>query len=142
VTRLEPDSVPGTWFYFCQQQTPDMVWRPEWQVHANGATCIAAVDIEVPDMHEALARYAACAAVAGVAREDHVAFDLGSCVVRLRRNAGPARMSGLTFGCISLERVAALLDSAHLKFERSVGLITVDPAASFGAKLQFTDPAR
>ena len=142
VTRLEPDAVPGTWFYFCQQQTPDMVWRAEWQVHANGATCIAAVDVEVPVMHEALARYAACAAVAGVARNDHVVFDLGSCVVRLRQNDGPGRMTGLTFGCRSLERLTAVLDAANVQYEKAEGLITVDPAASFGAKLQFNVPAR
>ncbi len=142
VTRLEPDAVPGTWFYFCQQQTPEMVWRPEWQVHANGATCIAGVDIEVPDKDEALARYAGCAAVAGVARDGHVEFSLGTCVVRLHPADGPARMTGLTFGCCSLERVTAILDKANLKFEQAAGLVTVDPAASFGAKLQFTVPAR
>lgn len=28
---------PGGRVYFCEHGTPDLVWRPEWQVHENGA---------------------------------------------------------------------------------------------------------
>lgn len=142
VTRLEPDAVPGTWFYFCQQQTPDMVWRPEWQVHGNGATCIAAVDIELPDMAQALGLYAACAAAAPITEGNCTAFHLATCTLRLHPNSGPARMTGLTFGCTSLDQVARVLDEASLRFERIGNMLTVDPGACFGAKLQFMVPAR
>lgn len=35
------DALPGARLYFCQHLTPDLVWRPEWQSHANGATGFA-----------------------------------------------------------------------------------------------------
>lgn len=32
------DSFPAGRLYFCEHQTPDLIWRPEWQSHANGVT--------------------------------------------------------------------------------------------------------
>jgi hypothetical protein len=32
--------------YFCQHLTPELVWRPEWQAHANGVTTIKGLVIE------------------------------------------------------------------------------------------------
>ena len=42
-TRLDPAKVPMGRVYFCEHQTPDLVWRPEWQTHPNGAYAIAGV---------------------------------------------------------------------------------------------------
>jgi hypothetical protein len=35
--------------YFCEHQTPDLVWRPEWQIHPNGACAIARVVVATDD---------------------------------------------------------------------------------------------
>ncbi len=35
--------------YFCEHQTPDLVWRPEWQTHPNGACAIARVVVATAD---------------------------------------------------------------------------------------------
>ncbi len=35
--HLRSDVFPGGRVYFCEHGTPDLVWRPEWQDHANGA---------------------------------------------------------------------------------------------------------
>jgi hypothetical protein len=142
VTRLEPDAVPGTWFYFCQQQTPEMVWQPEWQAHANGATCIATVDIDVPDLRAVLPAYATCTAAPPILAADSATFRLGTCDLSIRQGPGPARMSGLVFGCRSLPEVASLLSQAGMRFESAAGRITLDPSETFGAKLQFMVPAR
>jgi catechol 2,3-dioxygenase-like lactoylglutathione lyase family enzyme len=142
VTRLEPDAVPGTWFYFCQQQTPGMVWRPEWQIHANGATGIAAIDIELPDVPAALADYAACTGATPIGSGAGARFDLAGCALRLSRGQGPARMTGLTFRCASLEPVAACIAAARLRSERRDRLIRLDPAECLGATLQFMVTAR
>jgi hypothetical protein len=32
------DSFPAGRLYFCEHQTPDLIWRPEWQSHENGVT--------------------------------------------------------------------------------------------------------
>jgi Glyoxalase-like domain len=42
-TRLDPDKVAMGRVYFCEHQTPDLVWRPEWQAHPNAALAIARV---------------------------------------------------------------------------------------------------
>jgi len=36
-TRLDPDRIAIGRVYFCEHLTPDLVWRPEWQTHPNGA---------------------------------------------------------------------------------------------------------
>jgi hypothetical protein len=35
--------------YFCEHQTPDLVWRPEWQTHPNGACAIARMVVATAD---------------------------------------------------------------------------------------------
>ncbi|MGC2202378.1 MAG: VOC family protein [Stellaceae bacterium] len=48
-TRLDPAKVPMGRVYFCEHQTPDLVWRPEWQSHPNGAYAIARVIVATAD---------------------------------------------------------------------------------------------
>ncbi len=38
---VRPGVVPGGRVYFCEHLTPELVWRPEWQTHPNGAAAIA-----------------------------------------------------------------------------------------------------
>lgn len=47
---LPLDATPGHRMFACQHLTRGLVWRPEWQSHANGAARLAAVAIadEVP----------------------------------------------------------------------------------------------
>jgi hypothetical protein len=42
-THLARDEVPFGRLYFCQHETRDLVWRPEWQTHPNGAREITGV---------------------------------------------------------------------------------------------------
>jgi Glyoxalase-like domain len=48
-TRLDPAKVAMGRVYFCEHQTPDLVWRPEWQTHPNGACGIARVVVTTAD---------------------------------------------------------------------------------------------
>lgn len=48
-TRLDPAKVPMGRVYFCEHRTPELVWRPEWQTHPNGARAIARVVVATPD---------------------------------------------------------------------------------------------
>lgn len=43
VVRVALDQFPNGRVYFCEQQTPELVWRPKWQQHANGVQGIAEV---------------------------------------------------------------------------------------------------
>ena len=48
-TRLDPKKVPMGRVYFCEHLTPDLVWRPEWQNHPNGARAVARVVVATPE---------------------------------------------------------------------------------------------
>jgi hypothetical protein len=48
-TRLDPTKVAMGRVYFCEHLTPDLVWRPEWQAHPNGARAIARVVVATAD---------------------------------------------------------------------------------------------
>jgi hypothetical protein len=48
-TRLDPAQVAMGRVYFCEHQTPDLVWRPEWQTHPNGARAMARVVVATAD---------------------------------------------------------------------------------------------
>jgi hypothetical protein len=48
-TRLDPEKIAIGRVYFCEHRTPDLVWRPEWQSHPNGAGAIARVVVATPD---------------------------------------------------------------------------------------------
>ena len=141
VTRLEPDAVPGTWFYYCQHLTRDLVWRQEWQAHANGATAMSDLDITIPDLVSALPLYRACMlaenpeTLGGGASS--AIISLRGCNLHLREAAGPARMLGLTFRVASIKSVASILRRASIAFDRTSESLLIDPAATFGAKIQF-----
>ncbi|RZT41214.1 VOC family protein [Cupriavidus agavae] len=45
VTAL--DNAPGARYFVCEHRTPELLWRPEWTAHANGATAIAATYLVV-----------------------------------------------------------------------------------------------
>jgi catechol 2,3-dioxygenase-like lactoylglutathione lyase family enzyme len=48
-TRLDPTKVAMGRVYFCEHLTPELVWRPEWQAHPNGAWAIARVVVATAD---------------------------------------------------------------------------------------------
>ena len=49
--------VPCGRLFLCQHQTPELVWRAEWQRHDNGATAIAAVAVIAGDVAVTAAAY-------------------------------------------------------------------------------------
>lgn len=48
-TRLDPTKVAMGRVYFCEHLTPELVWRPEWQAHPNGACAISRVVVATAD---------------------------------------------------------------------------------------------
>src|SRR6266704_652681 len=48
-TRLDPAKIAMGRVYFCEHRTPELVWRPEWQVHPNGARAISRVIVATGD---------------------------------------------------------------------------------------------
>lgn len=57
IVQLPLDLSPGCRMFACQHFTRELVWRPEYQRHAVGATGIAALAVVVEDPAAAAARY-------------------------------------------------------------------------------------
>ncbi len=57
VVQPRPGSTPGGRVFVCEHLTRDLVWRPEYQRHANGATGLAAVAIVCDDVARAAQAY-------------------------------------------------------------------------------------
>jgi Glyoxalase-like domain len=49
VVGINPSPLQGIHVFFCQHLTPQLVWRREWQRHANGALGIAHLLVAVSD---------------------------------------------------------------------------------------------
>ncbi|HEY9536971.1 MAG TPA: VOC family protein [Kiloniellaceae bacterium] len=47
--HMPPEATPGTSAFICQHLTPELVWRPEWCVHPNGASGLIAMTSVVKD---------------------------------------------------------------------------------------------
>jgi hypothetical protein len=92
-TRLDPaKSGPGR-VYFCEHLTPELVWRPEWQSHPNGAHEIARVIVATAAPRRTAALFASLFGPQAAAEED------GGCLVR----AGTARVELKTPGAVAGE---------------------------------------
>ncbi|MBV9736299.1 MAG: VOC family protein [Acidisphaera sp.] len=48
-THVDPAAVPFGRLYVCQHDTPELVWRTEWQDHPNGVRAIAGLLIAAED---------------------------------------------------------------------------------------------
>ncbi|KNC16017.1 MULTISPECIES: VOC family protein [Pseudomonas] len=56
--RLVPGQFLAGRVYFCHHQTPELVWRPEWLGHANGATVLAGLTVVSQDPEATRRQYA------------------------------------------------------------------------------------
>ena len=58
IVQLPPAQTPGCRSFVCQHLTRDLVWRPEYQTHALGATGLAALAVVVEDPPSSAGDYA------------------------------------------------------------------------------------
>jgi hypothetical protein len=154
VIRIGGDAVQNGRSFFCHHDTPELVYRPEWQSHPNGVTDIA----EFVIASHAPARTAAIydrmfgpdllAPVQG-----GVSFRAGAATVLVlepaviaERYAGAAltsedgsdRMVALTFKVASLATPRALFDAAGIAYQACAGGIVVSHADAANVALGFT----
>ena len=47
--RMAAGALQGGRVYFCEHQTPELVWQPQWQRHDNGVVAVQGFSIVVPD---------------------------------------------------------------------------------------------
>jgi catechol 2,3-dioxygenase-like lactoylglutathione lyase family enzyme len=82
-TRLDPNEVPMGRVYFCEHLTPELVWRPEWQNHPNGARTIARIVVATPDPARSAALFQALFGLAPAEENGRLGFAAGTARVEL-----------------------------------------------------------
>src|SRR5579862_3255997 len=82
--RLGASEFPAGRVYFCRHLTPDLVWRPAWQTHPNGATAVVAAVWVVQD-REPYVRALGRLVGAQVQRREtqYLAFSVGATTIEL-----------------------------------------------------------
>jgi len=150
VVLLPGGATPAIPAFFCQHHTPELVWLPSFQRHANAARSIAGITVMVDRPEDHLAAYERLLGSARVhPRPGGITLALGPTQVwlvgrgyaesRLARHlAGPERPLGLTIGVSNLDttrRILAANGVPYATFGRRS--ILVEPTFASGAFLEF-----
>lgn len=146
--------IPELSIFACQHFTPELVWRPEWQAHANGVTGLAgllAVSADPAGLAPAYASLFGDDAVAETAEGIRVALGAGLLSVlapaafaqrfpgiELPGEAEAGVFAGVTLSA-DLARTAAVLEAAGVAVARPApGRLVLAPAQTGGTLLEFT----
>lgn len=54
---VKTGTFPGGRVYYCEHATPELVWRPEWQAHANGVVAVPEFVVASNDAADEAARF-------------------------------------------------------------------------------------
>ena len=109
VVGVNPSPLQGVRVFFCQHLTPHLVWRREWQSHANGALGIAHLLVAVSDpvrAGEAFARLLGIAARRPIA--GGLEIEAGGVSLRflaheaVRRSLAPAPLAEPKIGVVGM----------------------------------------
>ena len=149
VANIRSDSILGMRAFACAHHTPDVVWREDYLEQPNGATGVAGVIGEVPDLDEAEAVFGSLLGDRVSRRGETVAIDYGNLVVsftsgaELRRSfglgpIGEAALRVLRLRTRSLEATARVLKENRVESVVPVeGALRVPPEEACGALIEF-----
>jgi catechol 2,3-dioxygenase-like lactoylglutathione lyase family enzyme len=125
-TRLDPTKIAMGRVYFCEHLTPQLVWRPEWQSHPNGASSIARVLVATPDPRATASLFTALFGPEAIAERD------GRC----RLAAGAARVELATPDAVVTEFGDAAAEAAGRREYLAVVDLTVTSLATTAGRLR------
>ena len=91
ITQLALEQTPGGQVFLCQHFTLDVVWRPEYAVHPNTATGLAAIAIVTPDVNSTAAAYARLFDVEARPIEEGLLIDSGDTPIAVVNEAALAK---------------------------------------------------
>ncbi|MBB5048128.1 hypothetical protein HNR60_002889 [Rhodopseudomonas rhenobacensis] len=154
VIRVSGEQVENGRTFFCHHDTPELVWRPEWQRHRNGVTGIAEFVIAAQNPARTAALYEqmfgpgllaqitggvsfrAGAATVLVLQPDAVAARYAGAA--LQSGDGSDRMVALVFKVASLDAPRAVFDAASIAYQSYAGGIIVSHQDAANVALGFT----
>lgn len=147
--RFPRGTVQGGRLYYCQHDTPHLVWHPPWMEHANGAVAIRGFTIVVRDPLDEVARYERILGGAASSRTstrssillghatlelltaDALSASIGDCMPDAREPGGSVRdayMAMVTIRVRNLARLAGVLQSGRFRINRTDDRTIVVPA--------------
>lgn len=153
--RIAADSVPNGRVFFCQHDTPELVWRKEWQTHPNGAQGIAEYVYVSANPEKAAGLLIKAFGDAELTREaDGVRFQAGPSAILFLTPDGVAKHFGIDVALVpqGIERAVGLtVRVASLELTRQEltkngvsvlpekeGKLVVTPDQAFGVILAFS----
>ena len=141
LVHLPPEATPGLMALVCQHLTPDLVRRPTWLVHANGAQALAGATVAVEDRGTAAPAYERLFGADRVARrESEFSAHLGDAVIRFREPGDG--LVALSVRVADTAATARCLDGGGIPFARpDAECLRVPPEAATGVALTFVPAA-
>jgi hypothetical protein len=150
-THLAASEVPFGRLYFCQHDTRDLVWRPEWQQHPNGASEILGILIGAadptgtaalfrrmfdadPEQNDGTLRLMAGQVTIDIATHDTVARQLGEAAPQTAGRT--ACVAAIRLRSVSLQQTAAALPPGVARLLPD-GSLRVPAAAACDVALEF-----
>lgn len=155
-TRLDPAKIAMGRVYFCEHLTPELVWRPEWQSHPNGAKTISRVVVATAEPRRTAGLFrdlfgavavseggARCTVAAGTARVE-LATPQAVAMEFADADAEPSGrgeyLAALEFTVASLAATAGFLKNVD-GLAAGPKRIVVPARAAFNTTLAFTEAA-
>jgi catechol 2,3-dioxygenase-like lactoylglutathione lyase family enzyme len=154
--HMPPEATPGTSAFICEHKTPELVWRPEWCEHPNGAVGLIAMTSVVRDPSALAIPYAELFGFDRVRAGDGVVeVDCGGVWLRFTTremlgrlhpglNGAPRQptpwMAALRIEVEDLARCATCLEHKHMPVHWDApGLLRVPAQAACGVLLEFSE---
>jgi len=133
-----PDALPGLSGFFCQHLTPELMRRPDWLVHANGAIGIASLTIAVADIAEAAKAYGRFFGEGSVRLgDDQADIVLGKGRLRLISSDQAEGLVELAVQVADMATTALYMDTTGVACEQAPEGLLIAPQEACGAALSF-----
>ncbi|RIX49755.1 MAG: VOC family protein [Rhodocyclales bacterium GT-UBC] len=130
--RLLPGQFPAGRIYFCQHETPELVWRPEWLHHQNDVSGIEQLTIVSRAPAEAARRYAELGKIDGgfkLAFVDEAGLRESFGDLAPREPGQAERFAAITFRVGSLDKMADRVRQLDLPHALEAGRLLVGISA-------------
>lgn len=153
ITEIDPAWFPEADLFFCQHDTPDVLWQADLMRHANGATSLAGVVLVCDDPAEVAGRMQQVTGVTPSSGETGPVLDLQRGRVELQtprafadRHAGSVPpptpwVGAVMFGVSDLAVTRSVLSANGVEAMADGGCLMVPPHETDGACVVF-EPAR
>lgn len=154
LVHLPPEATPETSMFLCQHLTPELLRRPEWLVHPNGAEHMTGVVVVVENPSALEFAYERLFGAGSAVRTDRMVAvragsdvilfvtpdDLGTLFPDIDHPVRPAPyVAGMRFRVHNPDAAAAWFTAAGVSHARSLdGTVLVPPEAAHGCFLEFS----